>query len=123
MSIKNPSGRLARWSLSLQEYDMNIEYRSGKLHGNCDSLSRIERTPNVVAGVSENLPSGLQLDRIRDLQNKDPNLRPLINYLKDGSLPDDVLDARKIVPVFRVMNYLRECFTISGRQVLESGNM
>jgi hypothetical protein len=34
------AGRLARWSLCLQEYDVEIQYRSGKLHQNADCLLR-----------------------------------------------------------------------------------
>ncbi|KZS03449.1 Uncharacterized protein APZ42_033820 [Daphnia magna] len=34
------AGRLARWSLSIQEYDIEIRYRSGKLHDNADCLWR-----------------------------------------------------------------------------------
>ena len=34
------AGRLARWSLCLQENDVEIQYRSAKLHQNADSLSR-----------------------------------------------------------------------------------
>ena len=38
---KNPTGRIARWALRLQEFDMDIQYRPGKAHQNADSLSRI----------------------------------------------------------------------------------
>ncbi|KAI9555011.1 pol polyprotein [Daphnia sinensis] len=40
LTKRDLAGRLARWSLSIQEYDIEIRYRSGKLHDNADCLSR-----------------------------------------------------------------------------------
>jgi hypothetical protein len=40
MSKRELAERLARWSLSLQEWNLTIVYRSEKLHANADCLSR-----------------------------------------------------------------------------------
>ena len=40
MSFKYPEGQLARWLELLGNYDLQIEYRPGKQHGNADGLSR-----------------------------------------------------------------------------------
>ena len=42
MKIREPTGRLARWALLLQQYDFEIVHRSGKSNGNADALSRRE---------------------------------------------------------------------------------
>ena len=40
MNFKNPVGQVARWLETLSSYDMKIEHRAGRLHGNADGLSR-----------------------------------------------------------------------------------
>ena len=44
MIIKDPTSRLARWILKVQEYDMNI-HKPGKLHTNTDAFSRLGHEP------------------------------------------------------------------------------
>ena len=39
--VRGKSRKLLRWSITLQEYDMIIEHKSGKDHRNADALSRI----------------------------------------------------------------------------------
>jgi hypothetical protein len=40
-NLKNPSGRLCRWAISLSQYDFNIEHRKGSLNVVADALSII----------------------------------------------------------------------------------
>ncbi|CAK1585808.1 unnamed protein product [Parnassius mnemosyne] len=40
--LNNPSGRLARWSMRLSQFDFEIEHRKGKLNVLPDALSRIQ---------------------------------------------------------------------------------
>ena len=39
--LKDNNSRLTRWSLALQPYDFQVEYRTGKANANADGLSRI----------------------------------------------------------------------------------
>ena len=41
---KETSAKLARWALYLQDYDIVIDYRDGKVNQNADCLSRIPET-------------------------------------------------------------------------------
>jgi len=49
MKIREPTGRLARWALLLQQYDFELVHRSGKSNGNADALSRREYDSLIAA--------------------------------------------------------------------------
>jgi len=40
LDMKDPFGRIGRWIMELQQYQLSVEHRSGKSHNNADSLSR-----------------------------------------------------------------------------------
>ncbi|GBL94134.1 Retrovirus-related Pol polyprotein from transposon 17.6 [Araneus ventricosus] len=42
MKLKSPPGRLARWSLQLQSFNLNLEYIPGKSNAVADMLSRLD---------------------------------------------------------------------------------
>ncbi|GFV46227.1 retrovirus-related Pol polyprotein from transposon 17.6 [Trichonephila clavipes] len=74
---QDPSGRLARWALRLQEYDLEIVYKSGKKHKDGDSLSR---NPIEDKGfLSEQKTTLASFSDIAEEQRKDPELFKLIH--------------------------------------------
>ena len=40
LNTARPSGKLARWALTIQEMDLTIKHKAGKRNGNADALSR-----------------------------------------------------------------------------------
>ncbi len=93
-SIKDMEGRLGRWSLKLQEYDMTITPRPGKLNQNADALSRIGEN-NVIRLLKD---SPIR-DRLQKLQNIDVKLGALIRFLQAQILPEDESLANWVVKV------------------------
>lgn len=87
MGIKNQSGRLA-WALAIQEYDVEIQYKPGKKHGNADGLSRSGKETQSIMTLEE-LPEKLQTKNISEMQRKDPKLRDIMNYLNCNELPTE----------------------------------
>ena len=76
MTINDPTGRLARWSLYLQAYDFEIIHRKGKKHTNVDALSRpVLMSEKAVEEVIEEI-SPKTLDPYED--------EHLLHFLKYG---------------------------------------
>ena len=42
LQTSNPQSRLARWSMELQEFDFDVEFRKGVNNSNADALSRLQ---------------------------------------------------------------------------------
>ncbi|UYV73997.1 hypothetical protein LAZ67_11001769 [Cordylochernes scorpioides] len=73
-NIKDPSGRLARWALRLQEFDISIVYKSGKKHQDADCLSR-----NPLLDTDENnIPELISITDVRKEQEKDDQITKII---------------------------------------------
>ena len=84
------AGRLARWSLTLQEYDITIRYRSGKIHDNADCLSMY---PVDMPGKEEederdeiinNVAEPAKKENIGEEQRKEDRWRKIIEKIKGG---------------------------------------
>ncbi|UYV66538.1 hypothetical protein LAZ67_4002004, partial [Cordylochernes scorpioides] len=81
VGLKDPSGRLARWALKLQEYDINIVYKSGRKHKDADCLSR-----SPLADTAEIEGHITSIQDIAEEQSKDPHLVGIREKLANENL-------------------------------------
>jgi len=87
-----------RWGMALQEMDLHLHYRPGKTNQNADTLSRTLLTchselpegseEKVVAALTApeaSTKDGEEMIGLAERQNNDHELRPIIEYLKNGN--------------------------------------
>ena len=116
MNVKDPTGRLARWALQLQQYNFEIIHRPGSVNGNADALSRrtylnesmeppavpvspVTSTTNVpvslpVTPIDDCVPS---VQHLHSLQRQDKDLCDVIQYLEFSTLPINDNKARSLL--------------------------
>ena len=96
MNASNLSGRLARWSLMLQQFNFDVIYRPGKSHGNADGLSRRQYEKCDLYALRQHKNVNVN-DKAYIFQRRDRKLSDLIAYLETKKLPDDDKLARNIL--------------------------
>ena len=62
MRFKDPEGQLARWLEVISAYELEIQHRAGKQHGNADSLSRL---PCSQCGFYDDWEEAEQTEHVR----------------------------------------------------------
>ena len=78
MNLKDPTGRLARWAIYLEVFDLEIIHRAGRIHSNVDGLSRPILPINLIALTgSENEDS---IEKTLDVFEDEP----LLYFIKNG---------------------------------------
>jgi hypothetical protein len=106
LNTPNPSGKLGRWGMALQEISPEIRYRPGCKNGNADALFRapLEPVASVVTvnakdqeGGSGSLEVKSELPEISEEQRQDPYYGHVIRFMETGVLPEDERLARRIV--------------------------
>ena len=144
LNTSRPSGKLARWALTVQEMDLTIKHKSGKKNSNADALSRcpVTEIPVPTNGLLVNAPesdeevrvcsveqqkavedSSLDLKKVSECQLKDTDSAAMLAYLLDGTLPEGkklshriVLESKQFEVVDNVL--YRESSTVPGRWCL-----
>ena len=108
LNTRHPSGKLARWSESIAELDLEILYKPGRKNANAYALLRSPTAPPndelevaQVATVNwEQADPAAELeneekDELSHLQRQDPDMLGMIEYLENDILPQDEKLARK----------------------------
>ena len=92
------ANRLARWALTLSQYDYEVEYRATKDHGNADVLSRLPSCTDDDFDGEEERADVSVVCCIKDISRQLNPLKP--NLLKMESKKDPVIS--------KVMRYVKE---------------
>ena len=69
-SLRNPTGRLARWGLELQSYEFDIIHRKGALHHVPDALSRMTQEDDGLVSSTIETEDSWSLQRIQAVQER-----------------------------------------------------
>ena len=99
LNTPQPSGKLARWGMALQELDLTILHRARKHNTNADALSWHPLTHDTEGDTgtpSESVIAFEAEEDLADLQRRDSKLIPIIDYLEKGILPSSEQAAKRL---------------------------
>jgi hypothetical protein len=89
--FRSEKGKLARWALSLSEFDFTIKHRAGKLNINADVASRWTQNPSEEESQWDIFSSNMS----------PPLLDPVINLItSNNDLKDSILQSQLDDPIF-----------------------
>lgn len=89
-SMKNPTSRLTRWRIRLDEFDFTIQHKSGKLNVNADALSRIKLNDDKTDPVSTDI-FAITRSHIKNQINN--TVTPNLSYVPCSNLQSSVSPA------------------------------
>ena len=88
MNFKNPEGQVARWLEIFSAYDMKIEHRAGRLHGNADGLSRkVCKQCGMGCKNKSRVPKGVvsRIEELRQVTMAEANPVDLVSAQEEDS--------------------------------------
>lgn len=120
-SLADPSSRLTKFRLGLEEYDFYIEYVRGSENVTADALSRINLTSeelkslsnNIVTVMTRNQFKGLKEQEIEGDKNNPANVRPdqpnIVEILKPPKIGVELIIATQ-AQIISIQKYVTEHF-------------
>ena len=103
LNSPHPSGKLARWGLAIQELDLIIHYKPGRVNQKADALSRapfdqshVGRVLLLQYKVVPRLPQRAGESSLELRQREDTTLAPYFAYQEKGVLPENETVAREL---------------------------
>lgn len=93
-SFKSHNGRVARWRMTLSDYNFTVIACAGRLNANADALSRLP-----VLNMVEFKDKFIKTDdpaKLREYQLADPDVKQIIDYLEQNELPNDKRENSKL---------------------------
>ena len=94
LKVQHPSGKLARWSQTLSEFELELHYRPGRVNSNADALSRApvgESDPESDSEVQISHVSATidTLPELGKLQRDDAMIGQVMRFVVEGIMPYD----------------------------------
>lgn len=113
--MKDPSSRLTRYRLLLEQYDFTIQYMKGKKNVVADALSRVNLHINDLKMMNVNILTRLQKRKLSDIEVK--------NETKDDTLLNEpiitrLLRRQKDIPLLKFCNNLKEIPNYATEKVI-----
>ena len=98
LNTPQPSGKLARWGMAIQELDVRILHRSGKHNANPDALSRVPLEQSELHQEDKGKMVGAiaATSELAELQRKDEGLKQIIAFQESRILPSEEKQAKLI---------------------------
>lgn len=109
--MKDPSSRLIKYRLTLEEYDFEISYVKGKNNAVADALSRITITSEELKAMNENIISVMtRAQRRKQEESKKDDDIPNIDKDKRSDQP-------RVLEILRIPNDSVEMVLIEGKKL------